>query len=654
MNELIYFLKLFFPILAIVLVTLENIRKRNQINNYMLLLFGAIFLKELSYYILLSSTGNPSIYFERFGLLHYTFYAIFLFSFTYVSLHITFGNKPFIKLYLLIWIIIFIGIISIGLIRIEFTPLYKWILRFIFIAGTGFTLLKLNTSYFGEEEGGIVIKNKFLFNLVSLIIIFLVIFFMESSGLFKNIMEIITYLLLNIFLIYHIREGYLEYERKIKELNYEQEILLELLSRVGGALSSEANFDEVLKTILDYSVEVLKARAAAILTLTQDKKFVIPRYVHGFYPPVEKVEGYAATKEKLLVEKFLATKIPVGSTYLGEVVKTGKPLFIQNALEDKRIIQSAKGMMDIRTVIAVPLKFREDIIGVISFLNKETGGSFTQAEFSLAETLAEQAAVTLNNFRLYNELLARQREEREIEIAGEIQRQLLPRQYPELKNVELFGFSKAAKGVGGDYYDFLNFQNKRLGVIMADVAGKGVPASLVMVMIRSILRAVARANVQPAQIVNFLNKMITGDVSQERYATLFYYLYDIETGKLYFTNAGHGPLLIYRSKKMDFEMVDTPGFPIGISKDIEYVQSETKLEPGDICILYTDGITEARNIEKEEFTLDRLKEVIKTNADGKSAIEIGEAVKTALYEFVGDAPQHDDQTLVILKIKNNI
>lgn len=650
MKDLVYFIKFFLPLYGLIGIILEERRKHNSINKFIALLFGAIFLKELLHWILISISKNPEIYPERFILLHYTFYSIYVFAFTYVVLYLISENKKLVKLYLFFWIMIFLSIVSIGLLKLDFTNLFEIALIIIFIGSILFILIKLNTTYFGEEEVNIIAQNKIFINTALIITLFLIVFFPKSTGLFKNLLEIIIYLLLVILNYYHIKEGYNELEANIEHLEYEQDILLELLARVGGALSAESNFDEVLKTVTDYSVEVLNARAAAILTVTANKKYLIPRYVKGLYPPVEKVEGYAATREKFLIERFKAGKIPVGQTYLGEVAKTGKPLLIQDAMNDTRIVQSAKGMMDIRTVIAVPLKFRDEVVGVMSFLNKEAGGSFTQAEFKLAQTLAEQAAVTLNNFRLYNELLAKQREERELEIAGEIQRQLLPKKYPAIENVELFGFSKPAKGVGGDYYDFLNFGNRRLGVIMADVAGKGVPAALVMVMIRSILRSVARHNIAPAQIVTFLNKMIAGEVSQERYATMFYYLLDIPTNKLFFTNAAHGPLLVYRKKQDKFEMLDTPGLPVGIVKEQQYTQSNIVLQSGDITVLYTDGITEARNEKKEEFGLERVQSIIKENAD-KSAQDIGNRLKQSLDEFVGDAPQHDDQTIVILKIK---
>ncbi len=650
MKNLIYFIKLFLPLYGLLTIYLEERRKHNSINKYFLLLFYVIFLKEVFSYILLTIVKYPQVYIERFILFHYIFYSIYIFAFTYIILDLIIENRKIVKLYFYLWILVFGGIISIILLRLEFTNIFEIILRIIFIGGISFTLFKLATTYFGEEELNIITKNRFIINTTLIITMFLIIFFHKSLGIFKNLMEIIVYILLVILNYYHIKEGYIELESNIKHLEYEQDILLELLSRVGSALSAESNFDEVLRTIIEYSVEVLNARAAAILTISQNKKYLIPRYVKGLYPPVEKVEGYVTTRDRFLVERFKAEKISIGESYLGEVAKTGVPLLIQDAINDPRIIQSAKGLMDIRTVIVVPLKFRGEVVGVMSFLNKEAGGSFTQEEFKLAQTLAEQAAVTLNNFRLYNELLAKQREERELEIAGEIQKQLLPKRYPKIEKIELFGFSKSARSVGGDYYDFLNFGNKRLGIIMADVAGKGIPAALVMVMIRSILRAVARHNILPIQIVTFLNKMITGEVPQERYATLFYYLLDLPTNKLYYTNAAHLPLLVYRKSQEKFEILDTPGLPIGITKEQKYMQGETVLSPGDIAVLYTDGITEARNIKKEEFTIERLQTIIKENAE-KSVQEIGANLKDALDEFVGEAPPHDDQTIVILKIK---
>jgi len=651
MKELLFFLKIFIPLYALVAIFVEEKRKRNNINKFLLLLFSVIVIKELFYYILITVAKNKeSVYFSKFLLLHYTFYSIYLFALTYTIIQLIADNKKIISIYFAFWIILFLGIISIALLRLEFDRKFEIILQVLFGTGILLTFIKLNTTYFGEDDFNVIVKNKTIVNTVLILIIFLIMFFPKSTGNFKSFVELIIYGLLWVLNYHHIKEGYIELETDIKDLKYEANILLDLLERVGGALSTETKFDEVLKTVTDYSAEVLNVRSAAILTVSKDKKHLIPRYVYGFYPPVEKIEGYAATKEKFLIERFKTDKIEIGKSYLGEVAKKGEPLLIQDAMNDPSIVQSAKGLMDIRTVIVVPLKFQEEVVGVISFLNKIKGGSFTRAEFRLAQTLANQVAVTLNNFRLYNEMLVKQREERDVEIAGDIQRQLLPKEYPKIDKVELFGFSKAAKGVGGDYYDFLNFDNTRVGVIMADVAGKGVPAALVMVMIRSILHSVARKNISPSQIITFINKMLTGQVSQERYATMFYYLLDVPTEKLYFTNAAHGPLLIFRKNKNEFEMLDTPGLPVGITEEQKYGQGVTRISEGDIAILYTDGITEARNVDKEEFTIDRVKEIIKENSD-KSAIELGNTLIEQINEFVGEAPQHDDETIVILKFK---
>ncbi|MBN1899435.1 MAG: SpoIIE family protein phosphatase [Spirochaetes bacterium] len=650
MNEIIYFIKAFLPLFALVITILEQKRKYDKINNFIILLFSFILIKEISSYIILLKSSGFSEYTEKYLFLHYAFYGVYIFAFTYFVLKLIPRSKKLAFYYLIFWIIFITGLSLRTSLGFGFNLTMEFIIIGILLVSIALTMIKLAMTYFGEDEQNIIGRSKFLVNTSFVIIMFILIFIPRSISWFRNLLEIGVYSLLTILAYKHVQDGYKELVLKIKDLEYEQDILIELLSRVGSSLTAESNFDEVLKTITDYSVEVLNTRSAAILTIASNKKHLVVRYVNGLYPPVEKIEGYAATKEKFLIERFKAEKIPVGETYLGKVAASGKPLLIQDAMNDPQIIQSAKGMMDIRTVIAVPLKFQDEVVGVMSFLNKGAGGSFSLAEFNLAQTLSEQAAVTLNNFRLYNELLAKQREEREIEIAGQIQKQLLPKEPPKLEDVEIFGFSKAAKGVGGDYFDYLNFGSKRLGVIMADVAGKGVPAALIMVMIRSILRAVAKYNLEPAKVIKFLNRMIASEVAQDRYATMFYYLLDIPSKKLYFTNAAHGPMLLFKNKKKSFDLLDTEGLPVGINADQDYTMGQTTMDHGDIAMLYTDGITEARNDKKEEFTLARVKELVKANAQ-KSATEIGKEILNKVKNFVGEAPQHDDQTMVILKLK---
>ncbi len=500
-----------------------------------------------------------------------------------------------------------------------------------------------------EGINNFVTRYKIFINLIFGTYIFLYVFYYSARNEFVNIMELG---ILGLFIgLAHlrIRQKYEELNNRINHLNFEREIFVNLLEKVGKGLTAETNFDTILELVMDYSVDVLQSKAAVLFLVSNNKKYLTVQYISGVYPPITKVEGYAVTKERFLIEKLKSEKIAMGETYIGKVGQSGEPVLIEDALNDERIIQTAKGLMDIRTIMAVPLKFKDEVIGVSAFCNKEEGGSFNQDEFSLAQTLSEQAAITINNFTLYSELLVKQTEEREIEIAGKIQSDLLPKKIPEIPGIDVFAYNKPAKGVGGDYYDLINFDNENLCVIMADVAGKGVPAALVMVMIRLTLHQIIKPNLNPYSIMNYLNKFLAKESSQERYATMFYFLINVKSKKVIYTNAGHGPLLLYRRSKEEFQMLDTPGLPVGIDKNQQYEQGDITLQNGDIAMLYTDGITEAMNTKREEFSIDRIKEIIKENAD-KTTEEMTGIIRTRVDEYVGEAPQHDDQTLILLKI----
>jgi sigma-B regulation protein RsbU (phosphoserine phosphatase) len=203
--------------------------------------------------------------------------------------------------------------------------------------------------------------------------------------------------------------------------------------------------------------------------------------------------------------------------------------------------------------------------------------------------------------------------------------------------------------VGGDYYDIIDFKD-RVAFAMADVAGKGVPAALVMVMIRSSMRTMVKTDSEPKQVATAINRALHGEVSEERYATLFYCMFDIHTGLLSYSNGGHAPMLVYRGMTDSFELLDTDGLPVGIAPETVYGQDETVLNSGDIAVLYTDGISEAMNLKHEEYSLARVKEDVRRFKD-LSASEIAGRILQNISEFAGDEPQHDDETILVLKIR---
>ncbi|MDY6968866.1 MAG: SpoIIE family protein phosphatase [Spirochaetota bacterium] len=246
------------------------------------------------------------------------------------------------------------------------------------------------------------------------------------------------------------------------------------------------------------------------------------------------------------------------------------------------------------------------------------------------------------------EIVARVMEE-QLELAKEIQEGLNPSLYYNKDGVQIKGYTRAAKGVGGDYYDYIDIDENRVGALISDVSGKGVPASLVMVMIRTVFVSyISQRDIECATVVSAINDSLSAEFAIDKFATLFFMIYNKKTQELSFSNAGHGPLFCYRASLNACTVTMLEGVPIGIMEDVEYQQSKVKLFPGDIIVLYTDGITEMRNQEKDEYGRLRLQKYIMGNAT-LSADELTQRIVTDVDDFKGDIDQHDDMTLLVLK-----
>ncbi len=237
----------------------------------------------------------------------------------------------------------------------------------------------------------------------------------------------------------------------------------------------------------------------------------------------------------------------------------------------------------------------------------------------------------------------------QLEIARDIQEGLNPMGYYNKNGIQIKGSTKAAKGVGGDYFDYIDIDENRVCALISDVSGKGVPASLVMVMIRTVFTSyVSRKDIDCASVVTAINDSLSADFAIDKFATLFFMIYDRVTGELSFSNAGHGPLLCYRAAQNACTRTSLDGVPIGIMEEVDYKQAKVKFNPGDMIILYTDGITEMRNASKEEYGLHRLHKLMLESAQ-LNAAEFLELLINDVENFRGDTPPHDDTTAMVFK-----
>lgn len=245
---------------------------------------------------------------------------------------------------------------------------------------------------------------------------------------------------------------------------------------------------------------------------------------------------------------------------------------------------------------------------------------------------------------------------KEMQVAQEIQHSLLPRRVPEVSGYDIASYYKAAKEVGGDYYDFMNVDNDTLGVVVADVSGKGVPGSLVMTMIRTAMRMEARGNHSAADVMSRMNEFVMDDMKKGMFVTVFYVILDSRNRVISYSSAGHNPMILFRAETRETYFLNPRGFPVGInlpddrlfkkSIDVEKI----KLKKDDMLIIYTDGVTEAMNEKREQYGEERLLRLIRENAD-KSPQEFIDSMNEDISRFTGEEPQNDDITVVSIKEK---
>jgi serine phosphatase RsbU (regulator of sigma subunit) len=300
--------------------------------------------------------------------------------------------------------------------------------------------------------------------------------------------------------------------------------------------------------------------------------------------------------------------------------------------------------------LLVPLVTQGELIGWLGLGPRLSGQEYSVDDRALLTKLAIQAAPVVRVAQLVAqqqaELLEHERMNQEIQVARRIQHALLPKELPRIEGWRMAAYYQPARLVGGDFYDFLHFEDGRLGVIIGDVTDKGVPAAMVMALTRTLLRAVALEGSSPGQVLSRVNELLKPDMPTKMFVTCLYAILDPQDGRLIYANAGH-PVPYRRTKKGVAELRAT-GFPLGLLPGISYTEEETSIEPGECIIFYSDGLVEAHNTERELFGFPRLQELLaKKMDDGDSLIN---RLLDELKAFTGAQwEQEDDITLVGLK-----
>jgi sigma-B regulation protein RsbU (phosphoserine phosphatase) len=452
-------------------------------------------------------------------------------------------------------------------------------------------------------------------------------------------------------------------------LGRERSVIFTFLKRLGAAFTADVEVDAVLKIILESALETTEASAGAIYLVEEKKKTLVPRVVLNFFPPLY-VEAKITSSERRteeLEDEMRLQSFAIGEGVIGEVAKSGRGLLIEDVRAAGIMIGTTTEYMRNRSMLVVPLRVRDETLGVMAVLNKQRG-SFGPDDQSLLQALADQASLSVNNAMLTVEVAEQERLRRDLQIARDIQQRLLPEHCPVIPGFEIAARGTSALEVGGDYYDFFWVDDDHLGIVVADVSGKGVYAALVVAMIRSAFRTQALGNHDVRDVLSRVNAFIEADLRRDMFVTCVYGILEISTKKFSWARAGHEPLVVtHNDAAHTVDILSPDGFALGVIGSPDFSDllevNTIELHSGDRLLMFTDGLTEAMNSQGEEFGMERILSCMAdqtpifqsvpvpnggpgapTDHEPDEMLHLDEAVSL----HVGDAPQSDDLTIVYL------
>jgi len=405
---------------------------------------------------------------------------------------------------------------------------------------------------------------------------------------------------------------------------------LRIIMEITRELTSTLDLDRLLQLIMSSAVNILHAMAGSLFLVDEESGDLVFRVV---------TSGET---------NLIGTHIPVGEGIVGEAAASGQPVIIQNVSKTGQFYSKLEHEhFKTKSLLAVPLKVPGRTLGVVELINKTDGSSFNDYDVELLTTFGAQAAIALENVRLVQAALVKERLEHEARLAYDVQSSLIPRKTPAVEGWEFAAWWQPAREVSGDFYDFIK-RPDRLDIILGDVADKGMHAAMFMALTRSTVRASLSQDRSPADSLTVANRLVSADSMAGMFVTLFYAALDPASGQLTYVNCGHNPPILIRRGSAELELLGRTGLVMGFDDHATYDQAVCQLGPGDLLLLYTDGVTEAFDAERRQFGVDRLNALLLRERE-RSAAEVLEALKAALHDHTGDTPQSDDITTVVVR-----
>jgi len=445
-------------------------------------------------------------------------------------------------------------------------------------------------------------------------------------------------------------------ERSHEEIQVEETLVFDFLHGLGEAFRETIRPQELHRLIVEGAVRVLDAHGGALYVTDRTGGKLTPAFISKGCPPLVEVPSnilQQAAANPVALETFLRLHaVAQREGLIGRVWQTGQAVCLNEFSEAPELARLRGSAFGSVSVMATALRYGDQDLGVLALANGPMGAAFSQADFVVFKSLAEQSAFALYNAIIYSMANEKKRLDHDLEIARDIQRILLPSEAPAINGFQISGINVPARQVSGDYFDYIDVDKERLGVAIADVSGKGVPASLIMAICRSVLRAEAARNPSPADVLRKVNRQLYPDIKEDMFISMAYLILDHHHDGVTLARAGHDAPLWYKRQSQAVTPVKSPGMVVGIDSGSVFdrltVDFAVALERNDCLVLYTDGVTETLNSEGDEFGVDRMMQSVRASAnDGAQAIvkRITEDVR----EFTGSVPQNDDITLIAIR-----
>src|SRR3954468_19271588 len=411
-------------------------------------------------------------------------------------------------------------------------------------------------------------------------------------------------------------------ERSKEEIQIEETLVFDFLHGLGEAFTETIRATDLHRLIVEGAARVLDAQGGSLYMMERAGGKLAPAFISKGCPPFIDVPTHVlqqAAANSTALESYLRLHAIVpGEGIIGRVWQTREPVLLTDLANAPELAGLRGTSLGAASVMVTPLLYGKQNMGVLALGNGPSSPSFSQSDFVVFKSIAEQSAFALYNAIIYSEANEKKRLDHDLEIARDIQRILLPSEAPVIPGFEIHGINIPARHVSGDYFDYVEVDRARLGVAIADVSGKGVPASIIMAICRSVLRSQATGNPSPADVLQKVNRQLYPDIKEDMFISMAYVILEHADGSVTLSRAGHDAPLLYKSSTRTVTAVKPPGMVVGIDSGSVFDRITSNLtlslEPNDCLLLYTDGVSEALDANGDEFGLDRIIQCFRASA----------------------------------------